>query len=265
MKATHHTLTNATRPRAPEHFGRLSLIRSTTRADMAETAAQEIAAAIRKHLKAQPHLRMIFAAAPSQEDMLEALVRQPDIEWSRIEAFHMDEYIGLAPGAPQGFGNWLKTRLFDSLPFAAAHLIDTSTCPEASVTAYASLLTEAPIDIVCLGIGANGHLAFNDPMVSEFDDPADVRIVPLDLINRRQQVSDGCFDSLAAVPKTAITLTVPMLMSCKEMFCIVPGEIKRQAVWRTLHEPISTTCPSTILRTHKHCRLYIDGDSDPGE
>jgi glucosamine-6-phosphate deaminase len=247
-----------------EQFGRLTLIRSEKRADMAEIAAIDIAEAIRRHLRDKPKIRMIFAAAPSQEDMLAALIHQPDIDWSRVQAFHMDDYVGLPPDAPQGFGNWLKSRLFEKVPFEEVRLIDTSATPEESVRSYEALLSEASIDIICLGIGANGHLAFNDPVVSEFDEPSDVKIVPLDEINRRQQVSDGCFETLEDVPKIAITLTVPMLMSAEELFCVVPGEIKRQAVWRTLHEPISTSCPSTILRTHKNCRFYIDGQSDPG-
>ena len=131
------------------------------------------------------------------------------------------------------------------------------------VARYTALMDEAPIDFVCLGIGVNGHIAFNDPPVAEFDDPADVKIVELDEICRQQQVDDDCFPDLASVPRHAVTLTIPRLMRADRLFCVVPGAIKRDAVSKTLYGPLGTECPASILRTHSACTLYLDKDSDP--
>ncbi|PCI54294.1 MAG: glucosamine-6-phosphate deaminase [Alphaproteobacteria bacterium] len=230
---------------------------------MGRAAAQDIASSIKTFLTNQPVVRIIFAAAPSQADVLENLTTEEDIDWSRVVAFHMDEYIGLPPESSQRFGNWLKVRIFDRLPFNRVHIISPEENPKNSANKYSKLLNEAPIDIICLGIGTNGHLAFNDPLDTDFADSEDVKVVPLDAINRRQQVDDGCFKNLNSVPKTAITLTIPMLMSAKKMFCVVPGEAKRQAVWRTLNDPITPSCPSTTLRTHSGCNFYVDNGSNP--
>jgi glucosamine-6-phosphate deaminase len=126
---------------------------------------------------------------------------------------------------------------------------------------YSGLINEAPIDIVCLGIGENGHLAFNDPPVADFNDPETVKVVSLDETCRQQQVNDGCFPSIESVPEQAITLTIPTLLSAQYLFCSVPGPTKKEAVRKTLHDPVSEKCPSTILRTHNHCNLYLDPDS----
>ncbi len=208
---------------------------------------------------------MVFAAAPSQAEMLEALVVERDIDWPRVTAFHMDEYIGLPPGAPERFASWLKLHLFDKLPFAEIHLIDPEAFPdpEACARDYAARLAAAPIDVVCLGIGVNGHIAFNDPPVADFNDPAAVKIVELDAICRQQQVDDQCFPTLANVPTHALTLTVPRLLDCDRMFCVVPGPAKREAVHRTMADPIGEACPSTALRRHPRCTLYLDADSSP--
>lgn len=230
---------------------------------LGETAAEEIAHQLFLILAEKGHARMVFAAAPSQAETLAALIRRPGIDWSRVTAFHMDEYLGLPPDAPERFGNWLRTALFDKLPFAAVHYIDTITpeTPEASAARYAKLLLERPIDIVCLGIGMNGHLAFNDPPVADFTDPEPVKPVPLDQMCREQQVADGCFASLAEVPTSAITVTIPTLMSATRLFCMVPGPLKARAVQATMRAPLSTEWPSTILRTHRSCTIYTDLDS----
>jgi glucosamine-6-phosphate deaminase len=207
------------------------------------------------------NLRMIFAAAPSQNEMLETLVAEEGIDWSRVTAFHMDEYIGLAPDAPQRFGNFLRRHLFDRVKLGRVHLIDSSNSIDDECHRYGGLLREAPIDIVCLGIGENGHIAFNDPPVADFDDLQTIKPVALDDACRQQQVNDGCFPSFAAVPTHAVTLTIPTLLAGSHLFCSVPGATKRQAVQRTLSGPISTECPSTILRRHADCTLYADRDS----
>jgi glucosamine-6-phosphate deaminase len=208
-------------------------------------------------------MRMIFAAAPSQAEMIEALIAEPDVDWRRITAFHMDEYIGLPAGAPQRFAVWLRERIFDRVPFAAVHPILPEGDPHAVAACYAALLDAAPIDIVCLGIGVNGHIAFNDPPVADFADPQDVKIVELDEVCRQQQVDDDCFPDLAAVPEQAVTLTIPRLLRAERLFCVVPGAHKRVAVGNALHGPITTDCPASVLRRHPDCTLYLDAESDP--
>ena len=205
---------------------------------------------------------MIFAAAPSQNEVLAALVADTDIPWNRVNAFHMDEYVGLSPDAPQGFGNFLKEHIFGLVPFKSIHYIDISAPDaEAECARYAALLQQYPTDIVVMGIGENGHIAFNDPPVADFSDPLAVKPVALDDICRNQQVHDGCFAHIDEVPKTAVTLTVPTLFAGKHLFCIVPAKTKALAVCTTLTDGISERCPATILRRHPSAVLYLDGDS----
>lgn len=205
---------------------------------------------------------MIFAAAPSQAEMLASLVEQPGIDWNRVSAFHMDEYLGLRDDSPQRFGLWLRRYIFDKLPLAAVHLIEPGEDAVRTAAEYARLLGEAPIDIVCLGIGVNGHLAFNDPPAG-LNDPEPVKIVQLDETCRRQQVDDGCFSSIDEVPRWAITLTVPRLLAAGRLFCCVPGASKRSAVRRMLFDPVGPDCPATALRLHPHCNVYLDPESAP--
>jgi glucosamine-6-phosphate deaminase len=233
------------------------------RAAMGAAAAADVADELRARLAGQDAVRMVFAAAPSQSDMLDHLVAAPGIDWSRVTAFHMDEYLGLPADAPARFANWLDRAVFTRLPFAEVHRIDPGDDPDATVAAYAKLLADAPIDVVCLGIGQNGHLAFNDPPVADLDDPADVKVVELDRTCRQQQVDDGAFATLDDVPTHAITLTVPRLLDARKLFCVVPGAAKRHAVERALHAPISAADPATALRTHPDVTLYLDGASAP--
>lgn len=230
-----------------------------TRQEMGTAAANAAADFLRRSLSEQEIVRVIFAAAPSQNEMLSALVKAEGIDWNRVEAFHMDEYIGLDAAAPQRFAKFLNDRLFTRLPFRAVHLIE----PESSepVKHYEQLLKAASIDLVCLGIGENGHIAFNDPPVADFADPHWVKVVDLDDSCRQQQVNDGCFPTFDDVPKQAITLTIPALLSGRRLICTVPGLTKRQAVYRTLNDPISTACPATVLRNHASCTLFLDKDS----
>jgi glucosamine-6-phosphate deaminase len=233
----------------------------TGRRAMGAAAGADVAMKIQEIQAAGRHLRMIFAAAPSQNEMLETLASAGGIDWSRVTAFHMDEYIGLAADAPQRFGTYLRQHLFDRVKPKRVYLIDSGNSIDDECRRYGALLREAPIDIVCLGIGENGHIAFNDPPVADFDDPQTIKPVALDDACRQQQVNDGCFPSFAAVPTHAVTLTIPTLLAGAHLFCSVPGTTKRQAVQRTLIGPISTECPSTILRRHADCTLYADRDS----
>ncbi|HTV70882.1 MAG TPA: glucosamine-6-phosphate deaminase [Rhizobiaceae bacterium] len=234
-----------------------------TREEMAIAAAGDIAACLRELLSTKRQVRMVFASAPSQAEMLAELSRQPGIDWSRVTAFHMDEYIGLRLDHPAAFGGWLSRHFLERVPLGARHLMEPGNDPEASSQRYARLLAEAPIDIVCLGIGVNGHIAFNDPPVADFADPLDVKVVTLDETCRRQQVDEGCFARIDLVPRRAMTMTIPRLLAAGRLFAVVPGALKRDAARRTLEGPIETACPASILRTHENCTLYLDKDSDP--
>ena len=233
-----------------------------TRTEMGNAAAKDIKSRILALLETKKTINMIFAAAPSQNEVLYALATDTDIPWERVHAFHMDEYIGLAPDAPQGFGNFLKDHIFGLAPFKSVNYIDISAKdPEAECERYAAILAEYPTDIVVMGIGENGHIAFNDPPVADFNDPKAVKPVLLDEICRNQQVNDGCFASIDEVPKYAITLTVPTLFAGDYLFCIVPAKTKANAVKATLCGEIGESCPATVLRRHKNAVLYLDGDS----
>jgi glucosamine-6-phosphate deaminase len=233
------------------------------RAAMGRAAAATVAEDLRRRLAGGGRARMIFAAAPSQAETLDALVAEPGIDWGRVAAFHMDEYIGLAPDAPARFALWLRRNLFDRLPFGAVHLIDPGDDPAAAAADYARTLAQAPIDIVCLGIGVNGHLAFNDPPVADLADPLDVKVVELDAVCRQQQVDDGCFPSFDDVPTHALTLTVPRLLRADRLVCVVPGAAKREAVYHALNDPIGAACPATALRRHSAVTLFLDPESNP--
>ena len=250
-----------TQPIRTQTVDRLRVSVYPDRPALGEAAGADVAGRVRALLAARPNVRMIFAAAPSQNETLAALVRADGIDWSRVTAFHMDEYIGLADGAPQKFSRYLREQLFDVVRPGVVHLIDGAADPAAECRRYGRLLGEAPIDAVCLGIGENGHIAFNDPPVADFADPQAVKVVELDEACRRQQVHDGCFPAFEAVPTHAITLTIPTLTGGAHLFCAVPGPTKRWAVGRTLNGPVSTECPSTILRQHPDCTLYVDRDS----
>ena len=230
---------------------------------MGAAAASMIARRISHVLKAKPDVRIVFAAAPSQSEMISSLLAIEDIPWGRVTAFHMDDYLDLPSDAPQRFANWLDDHLFRKAPIGVIHRIPAIGVAEEICQDYATLLAEAPIDIVCLGIGVNGHIAFNDPPVADFDDPAMVKVVELDQACRQQQVDESCFAALADVPKHAITLTVPQLMAAEAMFCVVPGPHKRRAVEATLDGPLSTSCPASILRTHPNCRIFLDREASP--
>lgn len=228
---------------------------------MGEQAADEAAKVIKGMMQEKEAVNIIFAAAPSQDDFFTALLTK-DIEWSRINAFHMDEYIGLDAEAPQGFGNFLKDRLFGKKDFRNVFYLNGNAKDlKQECIRYEELLAKYPTDIVCMGIGENGHIAFNDPHVARFDDRELVKIVDLDSKCRVQQVNDGCFQALEQVPTHALTLTVPALIKPAYVFCMVPAETKADAVKATVYGEINETCPASILRQHEQAVLYTDMDS----
>jgi len=231
-----------------------------TRSEMGAEAATWVQDRVIELLSQQPIVNMIFAAAPSQNEFLQAL-RQAPVDWSRVRAFHMDEYIGLEREAVQGFGNFLRAKLFDKvpIPFLSVSYIDGSAPdPQKECERYAALLKQYPPDIVCMGIGENGHIAFNDPPVADFADPHTVKVVELESACRQQQVNDACFTGINLVPTHAITLTIPALLSARSIYCMVPGALKAEAVYNTLNQEIVTAYPATILRTHPQAVLFLD-------
>lgn len=203
----------------------------------------------------------MFAAAPSQNEFLVALVNDKNIPWHRINAFHMDEYMGLEEGDSRTFRAFLKKAIFDKVPFNQIFLINGEKEPEEECERLEAIMKEHPLDIVFMGIGENGHIAFNDPPVADFKDPKNIKIVELEENCRKQQVNDKCFESLDEVPKNALTVSIPKLMQANHIFCIVPGILKAQAIKGTFLGPINESCPASILRRHDNAHVYVDKDS----
>ena len=239
--------------------GQLNVYIYETRPKMGQAAAAVIAAEIRRAIEERGRAVLILASAPSQNEFLENLAEAPGIDWSRVTAFHLDEYLGMDDQAPQSFRKFLIDRLVNKVPFGQFHGL-RGDAPDGMEEAkrYAKLLEENPPDFAVLGIGENGHLAFIDPPFCDFNDPEAVKVVQLDEVCRNQQVHDGAFASLDEVPRDALSLTIPTLMATPKLFAIAPGPAKRHAIKHTIEKPVSTTCPASILRTHPNAHLFID-------
>lgn len=235
------------------------------RASMGRAAALNVLSAIAARQAAARRVNVVFAAAPSQNEFLATLVASKDIDWSRVYGFHMDEYLGLDADHPASFRRYLNEHLFRlvGLPADRLRLIpgEEAARPLRTCLEYEDKLRAEPTDIVCAGIGENGHLAFNDPPVADFLDPVMIKVVRLDQACRDQQVHDGCFATIDDVPTHAYTLTVPALLSAPIVSVVVPGPRKADAVLATLRGPISEACPATALRRHVGARLYLDRES----
>lgn len=232
-----------------------------TREEMGEAAACEASKYINDLLSRQQEINIVFAAAPSQNDFLKSL-SQSKIPWERINAYHMDEYVGLSREDPQSFGHYLDEHIFGLVPFKSIHYIAKKGVPADELCkSYCEILRKIHIDIVCMGVGENGHIAFNDPHVAKFDDPEIAKVVELDQVCRMQQVHDGCFPSIDDVPTHAITLTIPTLCSADRIFNVVPTELKANAIKNIVEGEITEMCPASILRRHKNTTLYLDNDS----
>lgn len=233
-----------------------------SRAAMGAAGALRAAAVLREALARQGQARIIVASAPSQNELIAGLAVAPDVDWSRVTVFHMDEYVGLPAGHGATFRAYQEAHLLPQVKPAAFHGIRGESDDVAAECArYTALVREAPIDLVCMGIGENGHIAFNDPPVADFADTAWIKPVALDDACRQQQVHDGCFPDLASVPQLALTLTCPALMSGKAIVCVVPGPRKAAAVRAAVRDAVTTACPATILRRHRDAVLYLDRDS----
>ncbi len=236
-----------------------------TRPMMGLAAARSVGEAIRHLVARDGQASVIFASAPSQNEFLAALRQEAGIDWGRVTAFHLDEYVGIAPDHPASFRRFLVDRLFSHVTPAAFHGLD-GQAPDLAEECerYAGLLRAHPPQLAILGIGENGHLAFIDPPLCDFAEPKSVRVVELDEPCRRQQVNDGCFPSLDAVPRNALSLSIPFLMRVPRAVAIVPGPAKRAAITAALTGPVTTACPASILRRHRDATLYLDDESAAG-
>jgi len=240
---------------------KLSIFIYDNRYLMGKAVAEEIRNCCDVLLKKKQCINMLFAAAPSQLEVLNGLAGT-DIPWKRVNAFHMDEYIGLAQQAPQRFVNFLDRNIFRKCSFRSINYLDGNEPDiDKECKRYEALLKQYPIDMALLGIGENGHIAFNDPHVADFHDSKMVKCVTLDDKCRMQQVHDGAFDDIHNVPKEAITLTIPALLSAPHVFCTVPASEKRAAVTSTVNGEVSERCPASILRKKQGAKLFLDADS----
>lgn len=225
--------------------------------DAGHAAARHVAAAIGHAVSARGKARVIFASAPSQLAMLASLVEQPGIPWQRVEAYHMDEYIGIEADAPQSFGHWISEQLAPT-GVGRLELIRPGGDPNAEARRYGALVTAEPVDLTCMGIGVNGHIAFNEPNRCRFDDPEPARVVELTEASRIQQIDEECFATIDDVPRTAVTLTVPTLVRAATIVMTASGRHKAAAVKAMLTDPVGPGCPATAVRGRQGARVFLD-------
>ncbi len=231
-------------------------------ASLARAAADEAAGVLRAAVEARGVAHAMFATGNSQLAFTQALVHETArVPWADTVVFHMDEYVGVGPDHPAGFQKWIRERIVEPTQPRAAYYVDGLGDPAAECERYADLLRRHPLDLCCLGIGENGHLAFNDPPVADFDDPLDVKVVELDTACRRQQVNEGHFADLDAVPALAITVTVPALLRAGRVLAIVPEARKAEPVRVALTGPIAPSCPASALRMVEHATIHLDPES----
>ena len=231
-------------------------------AEAGKDAAELVASRLKTAISLKGKANLILATGASQFDFLQSFKADKSVDWSRITVFHLDEYKGMSDQHPASFRKYLRERILDEVRPAAVHLLEGDAREiEAETKRYEDLLQTHPVDVACIGIGENGHIAFNDPPVADFDDPHLVKVVELDEACRRQQLGEGWFSTLDDVPKQALSLTIPAIMSCRTISCVVPDARKAQAVYTTINGPITTACPATILRRHGDAVLFLDAHS----
>jgi glucosamine-6-phosphate deaminase len=234
----------------------------SSKREASEEAAQTAAAILRGTIARRGRARMVLSTGNSQLDFIDVLVRVHDLDWSAVEALHLDEYVGMSAAHPASFRLWLKTRLADRVPLRAMHYLNGGAPDlEAECRRYGALLAEAPIDVGFIGIGENGHIGFNDPPVADFTDPVPIKAVRLDDACRRQQVAEGHFPDISTVPEGALSLTCSAILGMTNLICCVPELRKAKAVQDTIEGPVSTACPASILRTHPRAQLFLDLES----
>ena len=254
------TVVSAFRPPRPaqERYGQLTVHTYPTLTGMAVGAAADVAAVLTTAIAANGHANAMFATGNSQLAMLDTLVGDHRIEWDLVRVFHMDEYVGLPDGHPASFARYIRERIVEKVhPLDAFYVGNTA----AAASEYAAVLRQWPLDVCVLGIGENGHLAFNDPAVADFNDPLDVKVVDLDEACRRQQVGEGHFPTLEDVPRQAVTVTIPALLRARQVVVVCPEARKAPAVKESLTGAVRTVCPASILQRVEHARLYLDSDS----
>ncbi len=229
---------------------------------LGRAAADSAATVLRQAVSSRGVAHAMFATGNSQLEFVDSLVTAtPGVPWADVVVFHMDEYVGVGPEHPAGFQRWIRERISDRVHPRDAHYLDGLADPELECRRYAALLRDHPLDLCCLGIGENGHLAFNDPPVADFDDPLDMKVVELDRDCRLQQVHEGHFPDVEAVPSRALTATIPALLRAATVLAVVPEARKADPVRAALTGPVSTACPASFLRTRDNVTLHLDPDS----
>jgi len=245
-----------------ETFDGATVYRHPDIATMSRAAADQVAGLMRDAVGTRGVAHVMFATGNSQLSFIEALVTEtPDVPWSDTVIFHMDEYVGVGPDHPAGFGKYIRERIVERTSPKAAYYVEGLGDPEAECVRYAGLLRTYPLDVCVLGIGENGHLAFNDPPVADFEDPLDVKVVELEAACRQQQVNEGHFVNMDAVPTHALTVTIPALLRATQVLAIVPEARKAEPVRAALLGPISTACPASALRTISHATVHLEPES----
>jgi glucosamine-6-phosphate deaminase len=243
-------------------FGPARVVVYSDVAAMARAAADQAADVMRAAVRERGVAHVMFATGNSQLAFVDMLVaRTADVPWADTIVFHMDEYVGVGPDHPAGFQKWIRERIVEPTSPRAAYYVDGQGEAERSCARYAALLAQHPLDLCCLGIGENGHLAFNDPPVADFADPLDLKVVTLDEGCRRQQVNEGHFPSEADVPDEAITVTVPALLRAARVLAVVPESRKAEPVRRALEGPVGTACPASILQRTGHATVFLEPES----
>jgi glucosamine-6-phosphate deaminase len=227
---------------------------------LGKAAAAHAALAIRGAIQNKGQARIIAATGASQFEFLQALIEMPGIDWTKVEMFHLDEYVGLPATHPASFRKYLLERLIGPAGITNHHLLDGESDPEGTCRRVGELILAQPIDVAFVGIGENGHLAFNDPP-ADFETEAPYIIVDLDEACRRQQVGEGWFADVSDVPARAISMSVKQILCANEIVCIVPDRRKAEAVRNCFENEISPMVPASILRAHSNTIVYLDGES----
>jgi glucosamine-6-phosphate deaminase len=244
------------------NFGSLKIQIYDTSRELGKASADMVISRLEEVIREDGHANLLLATGASQLEFLKAFRKTDQLDWSKITTFHLDEYIGIDEDHPASFRKYLHDRIIDEVKPGKSFFLqgDADDIPD-EIERYEQLLRNHPIDVACIGIGENGHLAFNDPPVADFEDPRLVKVVELDQKSRQQQVDEGWFDSLEEVPTHALSLTIPAIMDSKTISCVVPDKRKADAVFKALNGPISTDCPASALRNHPDATLFLDAQS----
>jgi glucosamine-6-phosphate deaminase len=232
----------------------------SSKAEMADAAANEAAALIREAIAQRGQARIIAATGASQFDFLDALTKIAGIDWDRVEMFHLDEYVGISDQEPASFCKYLRERLIDKVGIKRYHLLDGTEDPSTVIARVSAEIRKAPIDVAFVGVGENGHLAFNDPP-ADFDTDEAYIVVNLDEACRKQQLGEGWFPTLADVPRQAISMTIRQIMKAEHILCVAPDTRKANAVKTCFQGEVTPMAPASILQRHPNAAIYLDKDS----